>query len=100
MIPAPAPPWTGWVDGEDGPVCVCGELTVVRITPDRQPVLTCLFHTREAGAVTWLALDKPGCFQSCDPDCEAGPAHCHWVHEPNHKPGWHSQADCPIRMRP
>jgi hypothetical protein len=89
---------TTWTENEDGPACACGELTVVKILPGGQPVLMCLFHTREAGAVTRLPPDKPECFQSCDPDCEVGPAHCEWVHTPNHKPGWHSQADCPVWM--
>jgi hypothetical protein len=89
---------TGWAENEDGPACVCGELTVVKILPTGQPVLMCLFHTGEAGALTRLPPDKPACIQPCDADCEVGPAHCYWVHELNHKPGWHSQDDCPIRV--
>jgi hypothetical protein len=86
-----------WTDNEDGPACPCGELTVVRILPDGKPVLLCLFHAREAGGYTPLPLDKPECFQSCDEDCEAGPAHCEWVHLPDHKPGWHAPVNCPVR---
>lgn len=33
--------------------------------------------------------------QPCDPDCEVGPVHCVWIHEPNHKKGWHSPENCP-----
>ena len=91
---------TGWTENEDGPVCPCGELTVVKIIPAGRPVLLCLFHAKEAGAITRLPAGKPGCFQPCDPDCEAGPAHCYWVHEPDHESGWHSQDDCPVRVRP
>jgi hypothetical protein len=91
---------TTWTENEDGPVCACGEMTVVKITPDGKPVLMCLLHTKEAGAVTRLPLAKPECIQPCDPDCEAGPAHCDWIHEPNHKPGWHSRDDCPVRVSP
>jgi hypothetical protein len=36
-------------------------------------------------------LDTHACIQPCDPDCEVGPVHCYWIHEPNHKPGWHSR---------
>jgi hypothetical protein len=88
---------SAWTANESGPACSCGELTVVKILPDGQPVLLCLFHTREAGAVTRLPADRPECFQPCDPDCEAGPAHCEWVHSPARKPGWHSRDDCPVR---
>jgi transcriptional regulator with XRE-family HTH domain len=35
------------------------------------------------------------CLQPCDDDCELGPVHCEWVHLPSHKPGWHSDEDCP-----
>jgi hypothetical protein len=87
---------TAWTENEDGPACSCGELTVVKILPDGQPVLLCFFHTREAGAVTPLPETRPECFQPCDKDCEAGPAHCEWVHSPSHKPEWHSQDDCPV----
>jgi hypothetical protein len=39
------------------------------------------------------------CMQPCDPDCEVGPVHCVWVHQPNHKPGWHSPENCPERVQ-
>jgi len=97
-VTTPAPP--RWTENEDGPICVCGEPTVVKIMPDGVPVLLCLFHTRESGAVKRLPADKPACFHPCDPDCEVGPAHCYWIHEPNHKPGWHSQDDCPVWAAP
>jgi hypothetical protein len=38
----------------------------------------------------------PECAALCDEDCEAGPAHCVWVHEPSHKPGWHGPGECPF----
>jgi hypothetical protein len=38
----------------------------------------------------------PGCVELCDEDCEVGPAHCYWVHEPSHKPGWHRPDECPF----
>ena len=85
-----------WAEIEAGPTCACGAPTTVRIMPDGLPALLCFFHTREAGAVIRLPARKPECFQPCDPDCEAGPAHCYWIHEPNHKPGWHSPDDCPV----
>ncbi|HET9973920.1 MAG TPA: hypothetical protein VFQ68_37205 [Streptosporangiaceae bacterium] len=54
--------------------------------------------TEKRGATaTRLLLGYASCLQPCDPDCEAGPVHCYWIHEPNHKPGWHSQEDCPER---
>jgi hypothetical protein len=34
------------------------------------------------------------CPAPCDADCEAGPVHCAWIHQPWHKPGWHSAAQC------
>jgi hypothetical protein len=40
---------------------------------------------------------RPGeCEARCDDDCECGPVHCLWIHEPNNKPGWHSEQDCPV----
>lgn len=43
------------------------------------------------------ALADPSfCLWPCDPDCEVGPFHCRWEHEPNHKPGWHSLENCPF----
>ena len=50
---------SGWTENEDGPDCACGNPTVVKIMPGGQVVLMCLFHTREAGAFTYLPPDKP-----------------------------------------
>lgn len=36
------------------------------------------------------------CESRCDNDCELGPVHCKWAHEPNHKDGWHSPDECPV----
>lgn len=46
----------------------------------------------------WVpAIFKPGeCEARCDDECELGPVHCRWAHEPDHKPGWHSAQDCPV----
>jgi hypothetical protein len=52
---------------------------------------------KRGAALARQLLGYGGCMQPCDPDCEVGPVHCYWVHEPNHKPGWHSQEDCPER---
>lgn len=87
---------TAWADNEQGPACVCGELTTVKILPDGHAILMCLFHTKEAGAVMRLPAEKPECFQPCDPDCDAGPVHCLWAHQPGHKPGRHPQDACPV----
>ena len=43
--------------------------------------------------------DPDDCLLDCDPDCESGPRHCWWIHQPSHKRGWHSPADCPHRER-
>lgn len=40
------------------------------------------------------ALPLETCQQPCDPDCELGPVHCYWAHEPNHKTGWHDSKEC------
>lgn len=58
--------------------------------------------TLEEGAVLVAGkrirvLVPPACLFPCDPDCESGRVHCRWVHEPSHKPGWHSPADCPMK---
>jgi hypothetical protein len=43
----------------------------------------------------WMTQAESGagvddlCPSRCDPDCEIGPVHCYWAHEPNHKQGWH-----------
>jgi hypothetical protein len=37
----------------------------------------------------------PGCVEPCGFGCEIGPAHCAWLHEPSHKPGWHGPDECP-----
>jgi len=94
------PALSQWAEIEPGPTCGCGAPTTVRIMPDRLPWLMCFFHTKEAGGIRRLPLDKPACFQPCDPDCEAGPAHCEWIHEPKHRRGWHSQDDCPVWAAP
>jgi len=43
------------------------------------------------------ASEHADCLASCDDDCELGSIHCEWAHLPSHKPGWHSQEDCPHR---
>lgn len=50
---------TGWTENEDGPDCECGSSRIVKITPNGNAVLMCLFHTGEAGAVTGLPAEKP-----------------------------------------
>ena len=34
------------------------------------------------------------CQIACDEDCECGPVHCIYRHEPNHKRGWHDPEKC------
>lgn len=41
---------TAWTENQTGPLCSCGELTIVKRLPDGQWVALCLFHTGEAGA--------------------------------------------------
>ncbi len=48
-----------WTDNEDGPDCQCGNPTVVKLMPDGKPVLMCLFHTGEAGAIFPLPSERP-----------------------------------------
>jgi hypothetical protein len=50
---------SGWVDGESGPVCGCGNPTVVTVVSGGVAVLLCLFHYRDAGLVTRLPADRP-----------------------------------------
>jgi hypothetical protein len=50
---------TTWTENEDGPVCVCGEMTVVKIMPGGRAILLCLFHAGEAGAYTELPAERP-----------------------------------------
>lgn len=52
------------------------------------PVAT-LYSPTRALWITIRSRMRPACYDPCDPDCEAGPVHCEWVHQPNHKPGWH-----------
>jgi hypothetical protein len=55
----------------------------------------------EVTGLAWLVCAMfnahlPECAVLCDEDCEAGAAHCRWVHEPSFKPGWHGAEDCPL----
>lgn len=50
---------TAWVDNEEGPTCVCGGPTMVKVNDLNAPVLLCLFHTADAGVVWSLPGERP-----------------------------------------
>lgn len=47
-----------WTENEEGPDCVCGGPTMVKLTPEG-PVLVCLFHTAAEGVYSRLPPEKP-----------------------------------------
>lgn len=47
-----------WVNNEDGSKCSCGWPRVVKLTSDG-PILLCIGHTYEEGAVWKLPKEKP-----------------------------------------
>lgn len=49
---------TSWTENEEGPVCSCGEITVVKQLPDGRWLAVCFDHTDEAGAYTVLPDGK------------------------------------------
>lgn len=47
-----------WQNNEDGPLCVCGNPTIVKLSSDG-PALLCLFHISGAGALFPLPIERP-----------------------------------------
>jgi hypothetical protein len=82
------------VAGEKARITRCATALTVAL---QRPALGAI--PAEAVAVVPVArlaavLASP-CIDTCDADCENGPVHCTWIHDPSHKPGWHSPEDCP-----
>lgn len=62
---------------------------------DQDPIAEAVTAERER--IIAVLADLDDCLDACDQDCEAGPLHCLWLHQPRHKPGWHDQGHCPHR---
>jgi hypothetical protein len=63
-------------------------------------------YESQIGGQTCALYDDDGelaaetCPDPCDDDCEIGPEHCLWHHQPSHKRGWHDPAECDERTKP
>jgi hypothetical protein len=63
---------------------------ILREIPDPQAEVDRLSRERQISAGQICAEGD----RRCDADCEAGPVHCIWHHQPRHKRGYHDPDHC------